>query len=125
LKILLDTQILLWSFFDTKKLTKEIAEIISLEVNQHYVSFASLFEIAIKVNIGKLKIPNSFFEKIEICGYNILDLNPLHLAEYIKLPPTHKDPFDRMIIAQAISENLTILTSDSEFKYYQCRIITN
>jgi PIN domain nuclease of toxin-antitoxin system len=92
--------------------------------NQCVVSIISLYEIAIKKNIGKLNTENSisiFQKEIDNVGLELLPITVNHLEKYTDLPQisNHKDPFDRLIIATAITENFIIITSDEKFKTYQ------
>jgi PIN domain nuclease of toxin-antitoxin system len=90
------------------------------------VSIASLWEIAIKSSIGKLEIKNSLEEIAEICLENkieLLAINPLHLDQIKNLPRIHGDPFDRLIISQALAENLIIVTKDSIIPKYDVKTV--
>lgn len=92
-----------------------------IENNQIYVSIVSLWEIAIKSSIGKLEIKNSMEEIAGIClkyKIELLAINPSHLDQIANLPQIHDDPFDRLIISQAISEKLAIVTRDSIIPKY-------
>jgi len=120
--ILLDTHILLWHLTDNSKLRKEKSQIIENTQPQKFFSIASLWEIAIKTSIGKLQIQQSI-EMIVPREVIILDLKLPHLKLVQKLPFYHRDPFDRILIAQAQFENLTIMTDDASFKNYDIDLI--
>jgi PIN domain nuclease of toxin-antitoxin system len=122
MKLLIDTHIFLWYIWGNTKLTVKIREMIDNTNNQKYLSIASLWEIAIKANIGKLKI-NQPFEVIVPKELNILPIKFNHLNTLVSLPHNHKDPFDRIIISQAISEKFNVLSIDENFKYYDIRLL--
>jgi PIN domain nuclease of toxin-antitoxin system len=91
------------------------------------VSYASLWELSIKVAKGKLLLPGKsialFLAKLEDAGFTFLQIEPAHILRTETLPHIHKDPFDRMIVAQAIEENLTILSIDTKIPLYQVNVI--
>ena len=95
--------------------------------NEALLSIASLWEIAVKVNIGKLILDRPFEELIpEQLSVNEIDRLPIrmeHLATLLKLPLHHRDPFDRLIIAQALSEGVAVLSDDPEFRKYPVQVI--
>jgi len=122
MEILLDTHTLLWHLTDNPKLDKSKSALIENAENKKFISIASLWEIGIKKSIGKLAVNQAISELLpdEI---NILNINTSHIDKVTELPFHHRDPFDRIIIAQAIVENLTILTVDDNFKYYDVKIL--
>lgn len=79
---------------------------------------AALWEIAIKLSLGKLSLPGSLLEALDILGATPLDITPAHVVRVQSLAFHHRDPFDRMMIAQALEENLTIVTRDRSFRAY-------
>ena len=122
---LLDTHTLLWFLRDSPQLSKKALEIITTE-NKVYVSIASLWEIAIKKSIGKLEFEHSIEKIAELCHEKdilILQIQPKYFDRIIKLPNIHNDPFDRLIIAQAIIENLVIITKDTIIPKYSVKTI--
>ena len=118
MKIIVDTHILLWHLTDDPRLNVENSQTIENPLYQKYFSIASLWEIAIKTSTGKLKISEPI-DKIIPSDFVILNLEIEHLKQIQILPYYHRDPFDRAIIAQAISENFTVMTDDSNFKLYE------
>jgi len=119
MRILLDTHILLWTVFEPAKLNLSLRETIQDAQNIVSISIVSLWEIAIKQSIGRLSIPNTFFERIQKeSGFELLLLQPTHIEQYIALPLHHRDPFDRMLIAQAQQEQLTLVTGDECIMQY-------
>ncbi|EGC78848.1 MULTISPECIES: type II toxin-antitoxin system VapC family toxin [Treponema] len=122
---LLDTHTLLWFLRDSPQLSKKALEIITTE-NKVYVSIASLWEIAIKKSIGKLEFEHSIEKIAELCHEKdilILQIQPKYFDKIIKLPNIHNDPFDRLIISQAIIENLVIITKDTIIPKYSVKTI--
>jgi len=124
--ILLDTHTVLWFFEADERLSETAIETICDVENNKYVSIATLWEVAIKYSIGKLKIDGgfeSFIDNIHENGFILLEVTPGHITEVANLPFIHRDPFDRMLIAQAMIENIPIMTSDSEILKYGIRSI--
>lgn len=122
---LIDTNVLLFSLDHIEKLSAKAKDILQTEENL-YISMASFWEIEIKRNSGKLKIPYNLKELAEYCikqNYSIVDIKISHIAELEKLSKIHNDPFDRLIICQAIAENFTIVTSDSIMPKYPVKTV--
>lgn len=122
MKLLLDTHCWLWWLSEPQELTPSMQQAISNPENELFLSVASIWEIAIKVAIGKLTIPQPLAklvaEQLPIDGINTLDIRTIHALKVKELPVHHRDPFDRILIAQAICENLTIITRDRRFAAY-------
>ena len=121
MKILLDTHAVLWFFDDDERLSKSAIEAIYNPENKKYVSIATVWESAIKYSLGKLKLGGgieNFIEVIYENGFTLLEVDTEHIKVVTNLPFIHRDPFDRMIIAQAIVENMTIMTSDANVLKY-------
>jgi len=118
MRLLLDTHIYLWWLQDSPKLSKEArAKIIA--ASDVYISSASIWEAAIKVRIGKLEVDISqLVSEIENSGFQELPVSAKHALTVMQLPDIHKDPFDRMLVAQAVSEPLRLLTVDPILKGY-------
>ena len=123
MKILLDTHILLWAISDPDKLSAEHREIIENPDNVIFISIATLWELTIKQAIGKIDLPDSFLLDVTHNGYETLKIEVSHLIELKKLPLHHRDPFDRIIIAQALSENCKLLTIDHEILKYNSNFL--
>jgi PIN domain nuclease of toxin-antitoxin system len=122
---LLDTHTLIWFINGDTELSKKARELIEADNSINFISIASLWEIAIKVSLGKLQLNTSFEEinrQIEINGFQWLPITFDHTLILSKLPFHHRDPFDRMIIAQRIANNLTIISRDSNFKNYEINV---
>jgi PIN domain nuclease of toxin-antitoxin system len=118
MRYLLDTHIFLWCVKDDKRLNKQIRSKIS-NATAVYVSSASIWESAIKVKLGKLEADiDQLLEAISGSGFYELPITASHAAAVSHLNEIHRDPFDRILIAQAMSEPLTFLTADAKLKDY-------
>ena len=120
---LVDTHILLWSFLETKKLSRNIKKILLDETNIIYYSPISLWEISIKFALKKLFLkggtPDDFFAEVQKSYYQCKEINAANLVSYYKLPIYHKDPFDRLLIWNAIKSDFTLLSVDENMKMYE------
>lgn len=118
MRLLLDTHVFLWCATDSSKLSKKTKEMIQ-DAIEVYVSSASIWEIAIKVKIGKLDANvDELVSAIFSSGFSELPILTQHAAAVNQLADIHRDPFDRILLAQAIVEPLTFLTSDETLKDY-------
>lgn len=117
-RYLLDTHILIWWLYDVPQLNVSMRNIIANENNDIIVSVASVWEIEIKRNLGKLVIDENYFNAIEENGFTLLPIFASHTLAIRTLPDIHKDPFDRILIAQAKCEQLILLTQDSIIPRY-------
>lgn len=112
MRILLDTHVYLWWLQDHPKLSKAGRERI-ISASEVYVSSASIWEATIKASIGKLEVDvNQLVAEIENSGFQELPISAKHAATVAQLPDIHRDPFDRILVAQALSEPLRFLTAD-------------
>jgi PIN domain nuclease of toxin-antitoxin system len=121
MNLLIDTHTLIWFIEGSPELSKNARNLIENIDNPCFASIASIWEIAIKVSLGKLELKNPFEKLGSLMWENSIDLLPIryeHTKELITLPFHHKDPFDRLIIAQAKIEKMPIVSKDSNFKYY-------
>ncbi len=116
MRLLLDTHSLLWALGQPENLRTEARQLIDAEENIVYVSMASLWECAITASLGKLALPGSFFEALGPAGFELLPIELQHVEAYSKLPMHHRDPFDRMLFALALHEQLILLTRDEEIR---------
>jgi PIN domain nuclease of toxin-antitoxin system len=123
MKIILDTHTFLWFVAGNPKLSAHARELIEMPDNQRLFSVASAWEIAIKLSLGKLTLTGQFKDLIPNQLYtNDITLLPIvtsHLSTVIELPFHHRDPFDRLIIAQAATENIPVITADRAFASYE------
>lgn len=122
LKALLDTHALIWWLMDHPSLSKRALHAISLPKNRVFVSAASAWEIAIKARANKLTVPEAlltdFTGALTQAGFDPLPINIAHAMGAGKLPGEHRDPFDRMLIAQAQIESMVIIGKDIIFDHY-------
>jgi PIN domain nuclease of toxin-antitoxin system len=122
MRILLDTNVFLWLLLDDPKLSQASKAVFLDQATEPLLSMASVWEIFIKHRIGKLSVPGnpaSFIrEQLKINNITLMPIHYAHLAGILDLPMIHKDPFDRVIIAQALHEHLPVLSSDSVFMKY-------
>jgi PIN domain nuclease of toxin-antitoxin system len=127
MKLLLDTHTFLWFIGGSSNLSNTAINLIDNRSNLRFLSIASLWEISIKVSIGKLKLALDFTDLVtrEIHGnaIELLGISPEHLDELTKLPFHHKDPFDRLIIVQSLVGNMTLVSKDKAFQSYPVTII--
>ncbi len=119
---LIDTHVLLWAVSDDRSLSRSQRAILE-QGDGLIVSVASIWEIAIKRALGKLVLDGNIVETVRAHNIPFLAVNALHAARTEQLGDHHRDPFDRMLIAQAQMENLTILTSDKIFSQYDVTVI--
>jgi PIN domain nuclease of toxin-antitoxin system len=123
MKILLDTHTLLWFLEDNPRLSRRTKGLIENLENEVYVSITSWFEISVKLTIGKLELPDSLTTTISKSTLNqivTVGISQDHAIAYEKLPlfETHKDPFDRMILATALTEGYALASGDPKFNLY-------
>ena len=118
MRLLLDTHALLWTLSEPAKLRKEALEAVTDRRNDVFASAASAWEIAIKRALGKLQAPDDLEAGIASQGFSRLNITFRHAALAGALPLHHADPFDRMLVAQAQSERLTLVTRDARIPLY-------
>jgi PIN domain nuclease of toxin-antitoxin system len=124
LKYLLDTHTLIWYATDAPQLSATARALIEDPNNDILISPASIWEIAIKVSIGKLALNRAYKDFLDLClgsrGFQLLPVEPSHttIVSSLPFPPRHKDPFDRLLIAQAIIESIPIVSVDLAFDSY-------
>ncbi len=127
MNILMDTHIFLWYVTNNKKLNEATQNIINERDNLIYLSEASIWEIAIKYSLKKLTFDLPFREFIEeqikVNDFKILNFNLSHFEQITKLPFHHRDPFDRIIIAQSIIENYPLISYDQMFNSYEVQLL--
>lgn len=123
MNLLLDTHVLIWSFTDDRSLAPAARDAIIDPDNLVFASAASVWEIAIKRSIGKLRAPDDVNSQIEAHRFEPLAMTAGHAWTAGNLPRHHPDPFDRMLIGQALEENLTLVTRDAAFDAYGVPLI--
>ena len=123
MKIILDTHIFLWALSDPERISPDnIVEIETL-ANTIYVSSISIVEIMIKSSLHKLNISFDPIKMVENSGFEFLDFKAKDALLLKEMPFYHKDPFDRMLIAQSIANKYRIMSDDSKFKLYDCKLV--
>ena len=119
--MLLDTHVLLWyALGDRKRISRSLQQ--RIETSRSFASIASLWEIAIKSALGKLEAPDDLPALVEALGFELLPVTAEHAWAVRELPHHHRDPFDRLLIAQAQVERLPILSADPAFAAYDIEV---
>ena len=118
MRYLLDTQVILWWYFDSKRLAKEHLKIIADEGNELYVSAASIWEIEVKRRNGKLECPVDMMERIKADGFLLLPITAEQLVPLRTIPPIHNDPFDRLLVCQSMVEKIPLISYDDKVNAY-------
>ena len=118
MRILIDTQIYIWAVIDSDHLSEHARQIM-LDATEVFVSSASIWEIAIKAKLGKLEgDPHAFATAIVESGFRELVISARHACRVYELPLYHRSPFDRLLVAQALSEPFRFLTADKQLAQY-------
>jgi PIN domain nuclease of toxin-antitoxin system len=117
-RLLVDTHALLWWLADDPQLSPDARATLADGSNELLVSAASVWEIAIKRSLGKLTAPDDLVEVVADEGFAFLGVSPWHAWRVTTLPPHHRDPFDRLLAAQALVEGVPIVTADPQFGPY-------
>ena len=124
MNLLLDTHAFLWAIDNSPKLSPEARSAIIDGSNVVFVSAATAWEISIKKAMGKLIIPQgNYLDELKSHRFTPLDITTKHALAVENLPQHHKDPFDRLLIAQAQTEKLTLVTKDSRIMKYEVQVI--
>jgi PIN domain nuclease of toxin-antitoxin system len=126
-RLLLDTQVFLWWVNDSPQLTAAARLAIADSGNASFLSVASCWEMAIKSSLGKLRLakPIGRFvtEQLVANGFRLLNIDLRHAAKVENLPFKHRDPFDRLLIAQAMTDKLTLVSADNVFADYAVKVL--
>ena len=123
MNVLLDTHILIWALENNLSLSKKARNVIITGGNMVFVSSASVWEISIKKSIGKLRVPDNLLEELIAHRFNLLNISAEHAQLAGELPMIHKDPFDRMLVAQAKIEKLTLISNDPMIAQYKVKLL--
>lgn len=122
MKILLDTHIFLWYITADPQLNPDYRDAIKNPTNEVYLSVVSLWEVIIKYQLGKLPLPESpetyIPEQRKLHAISVLEVDEPSVGRLASLPPLHRDPFDRLIISQAVEHGLTLITADAAVRAY-------
>ncbi len=124
MRLLLDTHVLLWWLADDPSLGEEARAGISDATSSVFVSAATVWEVSIKQALGKLEAPSDLLRQIELNRFEPLSMTVSHAYTAGALPRHHDDPFDRMLVAQAMIEDLTLLTRDPRMGLYGVGVLT-
>ena len=120
-RLLLDTHVLLWALEDNQALSVDARQSIADTRNEVFVSAVSIWEMAIKRSLGKLRAPDNLADTVQEAGFAALPITLAHAEQAGMLPPHHRDPFDRMLVAQALAEGLVVVTDDALISKYGVR----
>ena len=123
MRLLLDTHAFLWALLDEPRLGAQSRDLITTQASSVLISHVSIWEIASKHALARSDMPLSAAQAsqwAQECGFELLPLNLPHLLTLEQLPLHHRDPFDRLLVAQSISESLLLLSADSAFQFYGC-----
>ncbi len=127
MRALLDTHVFIWWIMDSPQLPRRVREIIADDDNELFLSAASCWEIAIKAGLGKIMLPahpDAFIvEQMALNAVQTLPVEASHALHVFHLPSFHRDPFDRILIAQAVMEGIPIITSDAFIRKYKVQTI--
>jgi PIN domain nuclease of toxin-antitoxin system len=126
MRLLLDTHAFLWFVTGDARLSRAARRALEAADNELILSAASVWELAIKAGLGRLTLPGSVAEYVAekvAQGLSVLSVDWTHAAGMEKLPPHHGDPFDRLLAAQALAENLPLVTGDREFRAYGVKVV--
>ena len=127
MKLLLDTHAFLWLNDDSERLSQTVKTLCTSGEHEFYLSIASPWEMQIKNQLGKLSLAMPIAElvnkNVQDNNIKLLPINLFHISHLEQLPPHHKDPFDRIIIAQAIIEGITIVSVDHAFSDYAVQVV--
>jgi PIN domain nuclease of toxin-antitoxin system len=124
-RFLVDTNILFWVIAETSRLSKKTRQLLSNPNHRFWASPLSIAELRIKQRIGKIILPERFSDLIIETGFESLPFLAHHADWLVELPLHHRDPFDRMLVAQAAEEGLTLLTSDKTLSLYPIATVLN
>jgi len=124
LKLLLDANAFIWAYARPTELSPAARRALTDVANDRFVSMASLWEIAIKMSIGKLDFAENLAQALDDIAATSLPITLVHVARLRRLPFHHRDPFDRMMIVQAMEEGLTIVTRDRRVAAYGVPVLT-
>ena len=126
MKCLLDTHAYIWWLGDPARISPAAKKILSDPSNEISVSIASFWELSIKSSLGKITLSRdvqSLAASLQEDGLKLLSIEPPHCRAVTNLPFHHRDPFDRMLIAQALTEDFVLLSRDREFESYPVRVV--
>lgn len=124
--ILIDTHVLIWFAEKHPRLIPKVQRWLEDSENRIFLSMVSMWEMAIKVNLGRLTLLVSFettLEQLPKMGFELMPIELKHVTRFASLPLHHRDPFDRMLVAQAMEENLSLVSSDRSLSKYGIKVL--
>jgi PIN domain nuclease of toxin-antitoxin system len=124
MKLLIDSHVVVWWVTEPNKLTSPARAAISNPDNEVFISAASIWELGLKQAKGKLRMPEGYEKLLRADGFSFLSITAEHATVSGTLPPHHGDPFDRILIAQAIKDSLVLVTRDAMIPLYSIPMIT-
>jgi PIN domain nuclease of toxin-antitoxin system len=128
MRLLLDTHVALWSVIETSRIPQRVQRMIADPGNEVFISTVSVWELGLKFGIGRSRRPmpsrETLVQNFEIMGYTSLDVSMRHAVAFENLAVAHADPFDRMILTQALTDQLRLVTVDSNLAKYTDTVIT-
>jgi PIN domain nuclease of toxin-antitoxin system len=126
-RVLLDTHVLLWWLAGDDRLPPGVGDLIDDPATRVHVSSASLWELVVKTAVGRLRLDDDpavlFTEPLDAAGFRVLPVDRRHVLALPELPDLHRDPFDRMLVAQALVEDLDVVTGDQQVRRYPVRVV--
>ncbi len=127
MRLLVDTHCWLWQLSEPERLPETIRRLITDRSHEVYLSTACMWEIVIKQRLGKLTLPEdvgTFIpSRMDDMGHIALPIIQAHVLQLSSLPPHHKDPFDRILVAQAVAEGMKLITADTQLKRYDVDLL--
>lgn len=123
MRLLIDSHVAMWWLDDSASLGPHAREAVA-SADEVFCSVVTPWELGIKRALGKIDIPDEFIGELEASGMTMLDIKPDHAETAPTLPKHHRDPFDRMLIAQSLCEALTLVTADRAFGAYDLRLLS-
>lgn len=118
MRLLLDSHVFLWAYSEPDRLSAAAAAAVASAAHEPWLSHASVWELTIKLSLGRLRLAGSLSDLIRDSKVRLLPIGLGHIGATARLPPHHSDPFDRMLVAQAIEEGLTLVTADTAIQRY-------
>ncbi len=123
MNIIIDTHIFLWALADPSRLTASHRRELENPVNAVYLSSVSVTELMIKASLGQLQLGFDPIDMARQSGFELLDYSAEDAAPLRALPFHHRDPFDRMLIAQSLARGYRLMSNDTKFEHYECRLV--
>ena len=126
MRLLLDTSVVIWSLSDPDRLSSSVYKLIESPENEAFFSQFSLMEMAIKSSLGKLDLDveiEDVPQALEQCGFDMLRLSNAAIFAWLRLPPIHRDPFDRFLICEAIEASAAFVTPDKTCRSYPVKTV--